>query len=457
MKGKTTLILAGIFVALALYVYFFEVKGKAEKERAEAKAKKVFQWEKQNVQKITLKRSSGTVVCVRDSNEWQLLSPIKTVADKSTINSMLSSLIDTKIERKLEGVKTLADFGLAPPKFTVILTSKDNKSDTLFFGNKNPTKTYLYAKRPGESGVFLTGTSLSYYLTKKVFDFRDKTVLPFSKKDIKQITLKHKGRKDIVISKEGDGWKIISPIETQADKSAVDELLNKVKWAKAKSYEDEKPKNLRKYGLTHPVITLILTIGKERAEKQLLIGKKKKDDRYYAKDVTRPPVFTVDNNFVKGLNKTLFDLRDKKIVHFNREETHSLTITYKDKPTFACQKDTAGDWYIQSPKKVKAKSWKISSIITKIEDLKAKKFIGKVSSKFHRYGLKSPRLEVFLKDKDGKKIVDIVFGKKAGKDQVYVMNRIINWVYRVDNSIIKDLTPDIKDFAAEEKAKTKAK
>ena len=456
MKGKTTLILTGILIALALYVYFSEIKGKAEKERAEAKAKKILRWEKNKIQKITLKRSDVTIVCVRDSNEWRLLMPIKTSADNSTINSILSSLTEAKIERRLEGVQGLSDFGLDPPKFTLILTSKDNQKDTLFFGDKNPTETYLYTKRPGESRVILTGTSLYSHLTKKVFDIRDKSVLPFHQNDVRQITLKHRGKKDIVISRKDNGWEIVSPIETQGDKSAIDGLLNKVNWAKAKSYEEEKPKNLGKYGLIHPDITLLLTLGNERAEKRLLVGKKEKDNRYYAKDSARLPVFTVNNDLVKGLNKTLFDLRDKKIAHFNRDEIHSFTIIYRDKPTFACQKDTAGNWYIQSPEKVKARSWKINGLITKVENLKAKKFVGKVPSDSHRYGFKSPHLEIILKDKNEKKIVDIAFGEKVSKDQVYVMNRIANWVYSTDNSIIKELTPGIEDLAVEKKIESKA-
>ena len=450
MRGKTTLILLGILIVCSVYVYFVEIRGKAEKDRIEEQAIKLCKFEESEIQSVTLKRPSDIIVCEREGDKWKLTSPIEADADAYQVKNFVDQLARAKSERDILDVSNYSDYGLAPPIYTVIIESKEGLSDTLFFGEKNPTSSFLFSRRAGESKVVLTGTVLHTQMNKEIFDFRDKSVLPFEKDQVERIILEQKNKKNIVVEKEGSAdWKMIQPIQTTADKSEVDGILNKVNSAKAKSFVEEKPTSLGKYRLTQPELKLTLIIGANKAQKQLAIGKMHENNRFYAKDMTRGPVFTVDTLLIKGLTKTVFDLRDKKIVHYDRDDVYTIEIINRDKPKFVCQRDTSDAWIIKEPEERKAKDWKISSLFSNVTNLKATKFIMENVSGLSQYGFSDPQAELIFKNENGSIIVNVQLGSLTGENDVYVINQQTHWIYTARNTIVNQLSVSIDDMAVE--------
>ena len=73
------------------------------------------------------------------------------------------------------------------------------------------------------------------------------------------------------------------------------------------------PKDLAKYGLDKPSMTV--TIGAGSAKTVLEVGKTE-DGQTYAKDASRPIVFTVDTTLQDDLNKSFDDYRKKELFEF---------------------------------------------------------------------------------------------------------------------------------------------
>jgi hypothetical protein len=450
MKGRTTLILFGVLLVLASFVYFFEIKGRASREKDVEKSKKLLSIDEEQIHKVTVKRQADTLAFERNGDVWNIVKPIKAQGDKYAVKNLVTEVAGAKSEREIPDISNWADYGLANPKFSVFVQSKTGQMDTLFVGDNNPTGSFLYVKKPRKLNVMMAGTALSTSLGKSLFDLRDRSVLPFEKEEIRKIEIQQSG-KDLVLEKDNDTWEIKSPIQFKAGKSAVDEVLNKVKNAEIKRFENESPSDLQKYGLQPSAAVLTLTTN-QNVQKKLLIGKKT-DAQYFAKDEIRAPVFTIDSSVVSILKKDAFDLRDKKVCEFESWNVKQAEIRSKDGQLFACRKDTSSNWFVESPKKGKAKSWKVTGIFSSLSGLEAKAFIGKLSGRLSKYGLDNPSHEVILKDEKHDTLAHVLFGNRSGKEDVYVMNRKTGWVYKIKDSILKDLAPNLEDVLENEKPK----
>jgi hypothetical protein len=451
MKRRGTFILLAILAGLLAYYYFVEIKGGQRKQEAKEKSEKLLTLEQDEIQTITLIRPQDTVVLERaDDDGWRMSKPLQTDADASAVDDLLSALANAKAERDIDTQENLAGFGLEPPKYTVIVASKEQETDTLRVGHKNPTDRYLFVLSSKKPGVVLTGTQLETHLDKDVFAFRDKSVLRFQKEDVSQIELQRKGMENIRISRQGDAWQIVSPLETQADRYAVDNLVNRIYNAKAARFEAEAIQNREAYGLRNPWIKVTLTLEPEKTRKRLLIGKQKETNRFYAYDTSREPVFTVDTMLVAELKKRLFDIRDKTVATFERDSVRTIEIMYEDTLTLAFQMDDEDAWWLSSPVEAKAIQWKVTGILSDIAYLKATSFVGQVSSGLARYGLENPQIDVFLKDAGTKTLARVKIGHRAGEGDVYVMNVLTHWIYKTEDNIIGRLTFDIQAISETE-------
>jgi hypothetical protein len=448
MKGRATLILFGALLLLAAFVYFFEIKGKAAREKEEAKSKKLLSIDEDQIQKLTVRRPSENLVFEKDSVLWRILEPVKAQGDKYAVKNLVSSAATAKSDREIADPGGLSEYGLAAPKATLIVQSKTGQSDTLLVGDPNPTGSSVFVKKPRESEVHLTGTSLSTALSKSLFDLRDRTALPFEKDDVRKIEIR-RGTGTILLEKEKDSWELKSPVLAKAGQSAVDGLLNKVSYAEVKKFVEESPSALGRYGLTAPSVTLTLTGGANQSQKRLLIGGTE-GAFYYAKDEARPPVFTVDSSLVNEMKKGADELRDKKVCEFDQWNVQRCEIRTKGAGVFSCSKDTTDNWTVESPEKGKAKSSQITGMFSDLSGLEAKTFIGKTASGLSRYGLDRPVKEVMLKDGKGGILASVAFGNVAGRGEVFVLNRLTGWAYSVQDGILSNLSPVLADVLEKE-------
>lgn len=450
MKTKNTLLLLAVLVAISAYVYFYEIKGGQERKKEKETASQLVPVKKDNVTGIILERPADKVKihAVKTNDQWKIIEPIETDGDKFAIEGIINSIVDSKIERVVANdTSSLQDFGLKPPEGVIVLFSKSGRKDSIFVGSKNPTDSFLFIRRDHQPKVELTSTSMSYQIKKNLFDFRDKTVLKFDKENVDKLDLKvPKGH--YVVTKTGDAWVIISPVHKKADKIEVEKVLNKVKNARVRKFVVENAASLAKYGLSRPQYVFTVFLKPNQSKKTLFIGKKVDKDNVYAKDDSRNPIMSIPKIVPEGLNVSLYDLRDKKILNFKRDDLSKIELIYPDS-TIICQKDTSDNWMITFPDSAKTKSWKISSLLSALENLKAKEFPGKGRLLFGRAGLKMPRLRVRLYDKDSKFVESLLIGKNYNSEKTYVTNKQKKEVFGVSTKDLKNIQVRVKDIKAD--------
>jgi hypothetical protein len=182
---KKTLIVFIIALLVGGYIYFYESKMPTTEERAE-KAQRVFGFDSEDVQKLSLRKGDRLVICEKREGEWMITEPLEVEADKSKVEGIISVLEFLRVERKLEqkaGEKfETVDFGLDEPRMEITI-DVEGKPLTFIIGDDSPVGRNMYAMHKDREEIILIRKSLFDDLDK---DAGDLCVVEDVEKDVEK-------------------------------------------------------------------------------------------------------------------------------------------------------------------------------------------------------------------------------------------------------------------------------
>lgn len=311
----STLSLVVVLAALGAYIYFVDSKRPADAPVAEGESpkEKLFKVETDKINEIRLTAQGESTLLQKDKDGWKLVEPVKADADPPEAIGLATNITSVESVRLVDENPTdLAQFGLDKPAITVEFKGEGNVGGSLSLGNKNPTQGEMYAMKGGEKKVFLISTFQESNFNRKSFDLREKKILKFDRDKADALTLV-KGTASMELSRSGSEWKVTKPVPSRSDYSAVEGFLTRLSSANMSKLVEENATDLAKYGLDKPAMTV--TIGAGSAKTVLDIGKTD-GDQIYARDASRPMVFTVDTTLKDDLNKDFDTYRKKELFEF---------------------------------------------------------------------------------------------------------------------------------------------
>ena len=444
MKLMKTLGLLVIFAALAAYVYFYEIKGGEEREKIKELEEQLFNFEPDSVESIKISSFSNTFYFERKDGTWIILKPVETGADNSNIDGLLNTLKNLKKDRELKIKKEdLRSYGLSGKPLQVNLFFNNDGMDSIRFGINTPVGSNTYVNKI-DTVVYTVPQNTRNSVSKSLFDWRDKSVAKVKQNEINEFKLKNKNGKFHFL-KEGSDWMLKSPIETNADNSSVNSILSKMEYGRVKEVVSESLDKPRVYRLDKPDYEIDLYLGEGKAHKRIIFSSLEKN-RANGKDDSRPHIFTVDSTFIKDINKTLFQLRDKKFAQFEQNSADKVVVTQGDSLiTFV--KDTSGTWMHNDS--LKLKEWKMNSFLSSLNNLQVKKFLQENISKPTKYGLATPGriIEIFRGEE---KIQQVSFGNKK-ENFVIAFSPFSQIVAEIDESAFNNLEVKTDEFVEEVK------
>jgi hypothetical protein len=403
MKWMKNIVLFVLLLILAAYVYFYEIKGGEKREQEKQQADQVFQLEPDSVKSLEVRSALGRFLFQREGDQWQILEPVMTDAEKSAITNVLSTLKSLKKERVFTVQKNeLPSYGLVGTSTLVLFELTNGKRDSVRFGDETPVGSSAFADKV-DTVVFTIPSYAKRNFIKTLFDWRDKSVTKVKQADVKEIHLQNP-QGSFRLVKEGSDWQLKSPLQVKADNNTVSSILSKMEFGRATAVVSETFDKPAEYRLIKPAYQVDMLVGESRAQKSIILSDLK-NNAAYAKDMSRPQVMTVDSLFIKEINKSLFQLRDKKIAEFDRDHADSVIVSQGDS-VFTFTKDTSSVWYLAGNKKVK--NWKINSFLNTLNSLSAKKFLIENVGSTNQYGLSKPDRKVAVYRK-GTKILDVFF------------------------------------------------
>ena len=454
MKFKTNIAIGAVFVALLAFVYFYEIKGGEERRQEAEKSKQLFVFQEDDAQRLELLRGDDALVLDKGTGGWNLSAPMTDGADQEAVERYLRNLLECEREKVVvdsaaASAEQAAQYGLDTPRLKVRLQTEDGAEQVVAFGADSPTDRFTYAQLQGDNPeIFVVRAWRFDNLDKRAFDLRDRRVLAFAKDEVMQMQRTGVDG-EVVLDRADEGWQMREPVVARADADAVNGLLDKIDQAEIEAFVSEDPDTsaLASYGLGDRAsqVEVALLVGEDRAEKRLAIGGADEQGRWYVRDASRPQVFLVDSTLVQELTKSISDLRDKEPLRFEREQVERIVLTRGAATAFAADKDTSGVWHLSEPMGRDAKSWKLNSLLSDLEQLEVEDFAEKLPAEA------ASAFSIELHG-EGQALLTARFSEAAGIS--YLQQEGDDAVYVVSGDDFAELDLDIDDVAQAPKKPT---
>ncbi|MEZ5293063.1 MAG: DUF4340 domain-containing protein [Vicinamibacterales bacterium] len=373
MRGLwSTIGLVAVAAGLGAYIYFVD-SGRPDTEAKE----KLFTVAADDVEELRVVAKGDTTVLKKTDGTWRLVEPVATDADQSDVTSLLGSLTGLEINREVDPKATdLAQYGLSSPKADITFTAKGGVTGRIRLGDQTPTGSDLYAVKDDGGRVVLVSTFVETNLSRSTFELRDRRVLHFErdKADGLEIT---NAKGTTVLTRSNSDWRVTAPSTARGDYGAIEGLLTRLSTATMSGIEATSADDLEKYGLDTPVSTVVVKTGSSSAT--LAVGAEA-DGKTYARDLSRPLVFTVDNTLAGDAAKGADDYRKQELFDFRAFSARQLVLT-RGAETITLKKEkgaenTPDKWTLTAGGSTRdADPSKMEDMLAKLSNLRADGFV----------------------------------------------------------------------------------
>jgi hypothetical protein len=418
MRGlRSFIVLLVVGLSLGSYIYFVESKREPSSE-AEAKPKVFDGVEADKIEEITIAVKDGDrTTLTKTGSDWQIVAPVKTAADQTEASGLATNLSTLETQHVVEeNPEDLKQFGLAEPRAEISFRLAGTKEPKqLLIGNKTATGGDVYAKVGPEKRVLLVPGYLESTFVRTTFDLRDKSALKFDRDKADQITIAA-GGKTVRVKKDGGEWLLAEPVAARADFGVIEGLLGRLSGAQMKAIVSAEPSEaeLKKYGLAAPAVTVRTGAGSSQAA--LAVGSDAGDGNVYARDLSRPQVFTLESSLADELKKGAADFRKKDVFEFRPFNAKRLEIV-RDGQTVVFERVENKDpkapstdkWVQSAPGKKDMDMAKMDAMLSAFANLRAESFADAAAGT----GLETPALTIVARYDDGKKEERVTFGVRG--------------------------------------------
>jgi hypothetical protein len=256
------------------------------------------------------------------------------------------------------------------------------------------------------------------------------------------------------LAKENGAWTIVEPLKAEADAQEADAIASSLASLDIEDVVDEKPADLKTFGLDPARIEVAFT-PKGQAEQRILLGDKTAtDDGVYAKLASSPRVFTIQSYLEGTFNKNTFALRDKALLKVDRQKVDGLEI--KAGRTEIVLAKSGESWSLVKPFAARADYAAVEGAIERLASARMQSIAEDQNGTPARYGFDTPTATMTLKVGGeshtvtlGKIDNAVVFAKDSSRPLVYMVAPTLqsDVVKEVDEFRRKDLF-DFRSFTA---------
>lgn len=254
------------------------------------------------------------------------------------------------------------------------------------------------------------------------------SLLKIEKEDIESVSLIRRGEVDTVVytRAEDDNWRIISPITTQAENSATDGNISAFVNAQIKKRISIPSEKLKNFGLDPQTLEVIIktrdnrsihiNIGDDAAVRgDLFVALAEGADSLGSDDFGSSGTDTVEvfvtSTTIRGqVEKSLFDLRDKKIAHFDSDQVRKVELTSPEGMVVLEKSEVS--WSMVQPRGVPVDDSRIRSFFSSVKNYTAKEFARERFDTPGEFGFENPTVKLSLALGQERATKEIVIGKK---------------------------------------------
>ena len=263
--------------------------------------------------------------------------------------------------------------------------------------------------------------------------------------DIEALSVKSESGDRTALKKEGEDWQVVSPVAVRASSSDVSSLTNALDRLEIVRVIDENPADLAEYGLESPRIEIELSVADGGPSGTLLVGDTTPTgDNLYAKKRDEPRVFLIPEFQDSSINKSTFDLRDKRLLRFDSDTLSSVELHLGNR-TFEIQKEGSA-WRVTKPVSVRTDYSAVQNIVGRLQTESLRSVVAEEAAEadLRSYGLDRPDISVVFNM--GTERTSLEIGAEAGDDRRYARDTSKPAIVTIDNALAQALRKELDDF-----------
>jgi hypothetical protein len=333
------------------------------------------------------------------------------------------------------------------------LTLKDGKSlPVVSLGKDTPVGFSVYAQKEGEQKILLVPQTLRMGLAKEVKDLRDRTILTFTDDEVKKVEIRAADN-EVVLNKADGGWRLEKPTSAKADDTEVRTFLANLRSIRAQDFLEDPLLESKEFGLAPPQLAVTLTVGNDNAQKTILLGNEKSDEkggknRYLKRGDLEKPLFLVGDWVLRDVGKTATDFRDKTVAQFAQDQAAKVEVKRQDGETFTLTRETDNKWTIDKTAEGTLREPALSQFVADLRELRGFEIAAENPTDLSSYGLDQPVLTVTVSDKAGEKLTTILTGQKAEGEakKVFAMTEGGQTVFGLRDHVFDRINKKSADF-----------
>jgi hypothetical protein len=280
---------------------------------------------------------------------------------------------------------------------------------------------------------------------------REKVFNGFDKLKAKSLSLRRPDGELVHAEKSGEVWNLLSPFQATADAGEIGMILDALQSLETEEVVAEGAFDPAAYGLAEPTIWVSVTIEGAAAPFEFELGDNvPAASGLFARVPGRPRVFTVSSTLENTLVKTAFDLRDRTLVRFKKDDLLWFEVAERGKVAFRLDRAAVNDeWRISAPLPTRAARWTVDSFLGLIENLKMESIVAEsaTAKDLAQYGLGSVARKVIVGlGADKTAVVEV--GKKTDENRYYAREASSTVVATINAALVDDLDKGLKNLRA---------
>jgi hypothetical protein len=260
---------------------------------------------------------------------------------------------------------------------------------------------------------------------------------------VSSLTVKQKGAQPVTLVRSGTQWQITSPGTFPADASAVSGMLSSLSPLNSERVVDDHATNLAQFGLSDPSLEVDVT-GKDNATHRLLLGDATPTgDAVYAALAGDPRVFTAATSIKTSLNKSVGDLRDKRLLPIDASSVSSFDLIRQSQDIDFAR--VQNGWRIEKPQSWRTDNFQVDDLLQQLTSAKWDASVPAADAA-KSYGKATALATVKLTGSSGTDTLDI----RKQKDDYYAKSSAIPGTWKIDSTTAsalgQDLDRSLEDF-----------
>jgi hypothetical protein len=270
-------------------------------------------------------------------------------------------------------------------------------------------------------------------------------ILTLKDTDIKQVEIVHRGGESTVVAKNGSGaWAITSPKPLSADQSAVTALTGNANPLRSERVLDDSNPDLASYGLAPPLLTVKFTMADGKTPTLLIGEDTATGSSTYAKVEGDPRLFIMASSGKQAFDKTSKDLRDKRLMSFDKDKTSRVELDIAKQPPIEFGRISQNEWQILKPKPMRADGFQVDDLISRVHDAEMNPSLSDEDAKKYAAGFASgtPVATVSATDPNGTQKLEV----RKSKDDYYAKSSVVEGVSKLTADLGKLFDKKVDDF-----------